>query len=242
MSSARREVKVLKKLSGLGKHPGVISIVESHAKGDIQWLTTPFHSGGDLHSFVKNYPEVLSDAFIWHTIYCVTDALHWLFYGVSSTRPTLPPRWYAFHGDLDLPNLLLIPATGTGDGPSGFPQIVIADLGSAEIYTQPGRQSVRDFMHQQALDLCFFGNYSVHDMTKVASATSGRSTQVLESWTAYFRNFRRTVDSWLSTYNVLNMLRGFHSAAAVRRLENVQPLPGPVVDAIAAVPVLHEHK
>ncbi|KAK4575403.1 hypothetical protein LTR86_001257 [Recurvomyces mirabilis] len=234
------EIAVLKRLTRLGGHAGIIRIVDYHVDGHTQWMTTPFHSGGNLDHFVKKFPDALSDSFIWQTIYCVTDALHWLFYGIFPTSSGPLPGWHAFHGDLCLPNLLLTPAIG--QGPAYFPHIVIADFGSAEIYARPSQKSTQDFAKQQALDLCFFGDYSVKEMTQGARTISGRSTQDLDYWSAHFRNLSRSVDSWVSVSDVLNLLRSFHGAAAVRRLEYVEPLPTAVIDAIKPLPVLYEHK
>lgn len=71
----QKEIATLRTLCAWNIHPGILPLLDYHIDGPVQWLTTPFVTGGTLFQLGETYPEAITTAFVAHVAENVASAL-----------------------------------------------------------------------------------------------------------------------------------------------------------------------
>ncbi|TKA23402.1 hypothetical protein B0A50_07278 [Salinomyces thailandicus] len=142
--SLATEIHVLTNLLP-GKHERIIDAVGSMSERPVQWLKTPYISGGDLHGFSERCPNGVTESFMYHVACQGAEALAFLLSGATQANNMTPMQSWSCvsHGDIHPGNWFLRLAGTFGN----FPDVVLADFGRAEFGMSEERaisRSMRD--------------------------------------------------------------------------------------------------
>ncbi|TKA76789.1 hypothetical protein B0A55_05849 [Friedmanniomyces simplex] len=243
----QKEIDILKTLCAGHSHPGIVSLLDFHIDGPVQWMTTPFMSGGTLYQFSQRYPEAITVPFVWHVAHSVASALLYVFFDITSRGPTedtrAEPHYWPLcntlsHGDLHSGNILLGPALPEHLF-SNFPALLLSDFGDGDFWPHAEGAPPREYLLKQAQDLFFFGGVMLPDLAEIAQYTRGTQDPGLADWTHKLKSMEQNPDKhWLTSDSLRELLLDFHATAARQWEKDVQPMPDYVKDAIAVVPQL----
>ncbi|KAK3071991.1 hypothetical protein LTR53_007621 [Teratosphaeriaceae sp. CCFEE 6253] len=182
------------------------------------WLALPLCRGGTLQAFLKQFPEAVSPAFIWHVGAQVIGALLYLHHGIVDPIASVAPvaDWpMVFHEDCYPCNLLLRPAPAFG----AFPDVVLADFGRAAAVSS--RESCDQM---QSYDYADAGNVLV----ELLSLTKDRDPS-LRAWSSWLQD-----TNLMTGAKALPVLQTFMQSAARRREMAHEPLAGAAAEFLAA--------
>lgn len=129
-------------------HPRIIPHLGGYAQGSVQWLVTPYVTGGSLEDLAEKYSHAISLSFIWHLAAQVAEGLLFLQFGIGADGALTPlPGWPGIsHGDIHAGNVLMRPSTGR------FPDAVLADFGCGD-YTLPGDSECDGNLRDRIVDI-----------------------------------------------------------------------------------------
>ncbi|KAK3072593.1 hypothetical protein LTR53_006547 [Teratosphaeriaceae sp. CCFEE 6253] len=184
----------------------------------VQWLALPLCRGGTLQAFLKQFPDAVSPAFIWHVGAQVIGALLYLHHGILDQATDITPAadWpMVFHEDCYPCNLLLQPAQAFG----AFPDVVLADFGrAAAVSTRASCDQMQSYDYADA------GNVLV----ELLSLTKDRDP-TLRAWSSWLQD-----TNLMTGAKALPVLQTFMQSAARRRETAHEPLAGAAAEFLAA--------
>ncbi|KAK5697029.1 hypothetical protein LTR17_024071 [Elasticomyces elasticus] len=215
-------------------NPYFTTAIETFLCGPLQWLTLPYHRGGNVQSFLLDHPEDATLGFRWHTGACVARAMLYLLYGITDTaefepRPNAPR---VTHSDLWSVNLLLDAASmeGTSAASDRYPDIIVADWGRGKHY---GNTPQDQAAHQEAQtwDIQTLGhNLSFMNgiggwFAPIASPQVQESERQLTVWQDRFQNFHATnCTPEVAAWSAIVVLQQFVTEADEQSRDHFQPL------------------
>ncbi|KAK4897376.1 Serine/threonine-protein kinase Nek9 [Elasticomyces elasticus] len=221
LSSEIRTMKfVMKNMS----HKLLNYLLDAQSSGEIQWLVTPFCSGGDLDRFTAAYPDILTAPFIWHSGMQLMQALVYFHYGIkdfTSYNHAVPNSWPSLiHNDVALRNLFIRPQKSAND----FPDIILADFGiskhalwTADLKTLDKNQ-LEDY--REAIDV----------INELRKRSKGRAIDHdLTTWVGRLSKMKK------GSENILPVVRKFIEVARMCRDKGKLPMHPKVVAALKKV-------
>ncbi|KAK5133884.1 hypothetical protein LTR08_007113 [Meristemomyces frigidus] len=223
----------------------VVHCINSVLNDNVQWLTTPYCSGGDLQSFINDHGASLNTSFIWHAGLELCEALSFLLYGVTKeTQTHKSNRPKIFHGDIFTGNILLRPST---NGFKTFPDLVVADFGRATQLVIRDAISLTAKTHhrlyhalEQVQDLATVGQILTGMQNMMLAAPDALPPdEFLKEWIAELQDFEgdeaglRSVVAQVA--RGLPFIRKFMLAARREREATYQPLGLAGMTAVNAV-------
>ena len=234
------------------QHPRLTPALDSHLDGAVQWLASPFCSGGNLQSFMEKHAGSLPTSFIWHTGAHLAEGVCFLLEHSG-----------VVHQDIFAGNTLLQPPTDAASAFGNYPDLRIADFGRAKKVADSAPLAIHmHLMQAQLVDIAQIGRTLLYMRRMMRRGrltspnhircpvcfmscreacheccTDAKSENVLGLWLERFMVVTTTVDNLAQG---LTFLKRFAAAARQQRAECYQPLPDQVVADLAAVNISNE--
>lgn len=128
------EVEILHRV--LPPNKRIVNLLAFNLEPGIE-LYFEHYAGGDLEKFMTTFTRQkvrIPEAFIWHVLYQLSDALMLLHHGYNTDCDVQTPNWRRMlHRDIKPANIFLrLPASESEKG--AYPDIVLADFGLAGRY------------------------------------------------------------------------------------------------------------